>query len=71
MKLSVSSINLSPLKTGKQSQSKHLSKIAISETKYMQIIKKSYRHTGSEDDNAICKEALKEATTDIIKSKKP
>ena len=42
-------------KQGKQSKKKHLSKEAIRNIKYKQIMWKMHRHTGSEEDNAIHK----------------
>ena len=38
--------------------------------KYKEIMWKTYRHTGSEEDNAIYKEALNQATTEIRNSKR-
>ena len=52
-----------PLKTqGRRSKKKHLSKEAIIKIKYKQIMWKTYRHTGSVEDNAIYKEPLNQAT---------
>ena len=59
-----------PLKKGKRSKKKHLSKKAISKIKYKQIMWKTYRHTGSEEDYAIYKEALNQATAEIRISKR-
>ena len=47
-------------KQGKRSKKKHLSKEeAIRKIKYKQMMWKTYRHTGSEEDYSIYKEALK------------
>ena len=46
-------------KQGKRSKKKHLSKEAIRKMKYKQQMWKTYTHTGSEEDYAIYKEALK------------
>ncbi|KAK2176708.1 hypothetical protein NP493_644g02015 [Ridgeia piscesae] len=45
-------------KRGKRSKKKHLSKEAIRKIKYKQMMWKTYRHTGSEEDYIIYKEAL-------------
>ena len=45
---------------------KHLSKEAIRKIKYKQMMWKTYRYTGSEEDYAIYKEALNQATAEII-----
>ena len=52
-------------KQGKRSKKKHLSKQAIRKIKYKQMMWKRYRHTGSEGDYSIYKEALNQATTEI------
>ena len=57
-------------KMGKRSKKKHLSKEAIRKIKYKQMMWKRYRHTGSEDDYSIYKEALNQATAEIINSKR-
>ena len=57
-------------KQGKRSKKKHLSKEAIGKIKYKQIIWKAYRHTGSEEDYSIYKEALNQATAKIRNSKR-
>ena len=49
-------------KQGKRSKKKHLSKEAIRKIKYKQMMWKTYRHTGSEEDYSIYKEALNQAT---------
>ena len=60
-----------PLKQqGKRSKKKHLSKEAIRKIKYKQMMWKTYRHNGSEEDYAIYKEALKQATAEIRNSKR-
>ena len=48
-------------KQGKRSKKKHLSKEAIRKIKYKQMMWKTYRHTGSEEDYSIYKEALNQA----------
>ena len=48
-------------KQGKRTKKKHLSKEAIREIKYKQMMWKTYRHTGSEEDYSIYKEALNQA----------
>ena len=45
-------------KQGKRSKKKHLSKEAIRKIKYKQMMWKTYRHTGSEEDYAILKKHL-------------
>ena len=45
-------------KQGKRSKKKHLSKEAIRKIKYKQMMWKTYRQNGSEEDYAIYKEAL-------------
>ncbi|KAK2153776.1 hypothetical protein NP493_2263g00000 [Ridgeia piscesae] len=57
-------------KQGKRSKKKHLSKEAIRKIKYKQMMWKTYRHTGSEEDYSIYKEALNQATAEIRNSKK-
>ena len=57
-------------KQGKRSKKKHLSKEAIRKIKYKQTIWKTYRHNGSEEDYAIYKEALNQATAEIRNSKR-
>ena len=57
-------------KQGKRSKKKHLSKEAIRKIKYKQMMWKRYRHTGSEEDNSIYKEALNQATAEIRNSKR-
>ena len=57
-------------KTGKRSKKKHLSKEAIRKIKYKQIMWKTCRHPGSEEDNVIYTEALNQATAEIINSKR-
>ena len=52
-------------KQGKRSKKKHLSKEAIRKIKYKQMMWKTYRHTGSDEDYAIYKEALNQATAEI------
>ena len=52
-------------KQGKRSKKKHLSKEAIRKIKYKQMMWKRYRHTGSEEDYSIYKEALNQATAEI------
>ena len=52
-------------KQGKLSKKKHLSKEAIRKIKYKQTMWKTYRHNGSEEDYAIYKEALNQATAEI------
>ena len=49
---------------------KHLSKEAIRKIKYKQMMWNTYRHTGSEEDYSIYKEALNQATTEIRNSKR-
>ena len=49
---------------------KHLSKEAIRKIKYKQMMWKTYRHNGSEEDYAIYKEALNQATAEIRNSKR-
>ena len=51
-------------KQGKRSKKKHLSKEAIRKIKYKQMMWKTYRHTGSEEDYVIYKEALNQATAE-------
>ena len=55
---------------GKRSKKKHLSKEASRKIKYKQMMWKTYRHTGSEEDYAIYKEALNQATAEIRNSKR-
>ena len=57
-------------KQGKRSKKKHLSKEAIRKIKYKQMMWKIYRHTGSEEDYSIYKEALNQATAEIRNSKR-
>ena len=57
-------------KQGKRSKKKHLSKEAIRKIKYKQMMWKTYRHTGSEEDYIIYKEALNQATAEIRNSKR-
>ena len=57
-------------KQGKRSKKKHLSKEAIRKIKYKQMMWKTYRHTGSEEDCSIYKEALNQATAEIRNSKR-
>ena len=57
-------------KQGKRSKKKHLSKEAIRKIKYKQMMWKTYRHTGNEEDYSICKEALNQATAEIRNSKR-
>ena len=57
-------------KQGKRSKKKHLSKEAIRKIKYKQMMWKTYRHKGSEEDYAIYKEALNQATAKIRNSKR-
>ena len=57
-------------KQGKRSKKKHLSKEAIRKIKYKQMMWKTYRHNGSEEDYANYKEALNQATAEIRNSKR-
>ena len=57
-------------KQGKRTKKKHLSKEAIRKIKYKQMMWKTYRHNGSEEDYAIYKEALNQATAEIRNSKR-
>ena len=57
-------------KQGKRSKKKHLWKEAIRKIKYKQMMWKRYRHTGSEEDYSIFKEALNQATAEIRNSKR-
>ena len=57
-------------KQGKRSKKKHLSKEAIRKIKYKQMMWKTYRHTGSDEDYSIYKEALNQATAEIRNSKR-
>ena len=57
-------------KQGKRSKKKHLSKEAIRKIKYKQMMWKTYRHTGSEEEYSIYKEALNHATSEIRNSKR-
>ena len=57
-------------KQGKRSKKKHLSKEAIRKIKYKQMMWKTYRHNRSEEDYAIYKEALNQATAEIRNSKR-
>ena len=57
-------------KQGKRSKKKHLSKEAIRKIKYKQTMWKTYRHNESEEDYAIYKEALNQATAEIRNSKR-
>ena len=57
-------------KQGKRSKKKHLSKEAIRKIKYKQMMWKTYRHNGSEEDYATYKEALTQATAEIRNSKR-
>ena len=57
-------------KQGKRSKKKHLSKEAIRKIKCKQMMWKTYRHTGSEEDYSIYKEALNQATAEIRNSKR-
>ena len=54
----------------KWSKKKHLSKEAIRKIKYKQMMWKTCRHTGSEEDYSIYKEALNQATAEIRNSKR-
>ena len=55
---------------GKRSKKKHLSKETIRQIKYKLMMWKRYRHTGSEEDYSIYKEALNQATAEIRNSKR-
>ena len=55
---------------GKRSKKKHLSNEAIRKTKYNQMMWKTYRHNGSEEDYAIYKDALNQATAEIRNEQK-
>ena len=57
-------------KQRKRSKKKHLSKEAIRKIKSKQMMWKRYRHTGSEEDYSINKEALSQATAEIRNSKR-
>ena len=57
-------------KTGETVKKKHLSKEPIRKIKYKQMMWKTYRHNGSEEDYAIYKHALNQATADIRNSKR-
>ena len=57
-------------KQGKRSKWKHLSKEAIRKIKYKQMMWKTYKHNGSEEDYAIYKDALNQATAEIRNSKR-
>ena len=59
-----------PLKTGETVKKKHLSNEAIRKIKYKEMMWKTYRHTGSEKDYAIYKEALNQTTAEIRNSKR-
>ncbi|KAK2146750.1 hypothetical protein NP493_3581g00000 [Ridgeia piscesae] len=56
-------------KQGKWSKKKHLSKEAIRKIKYKQMMWKTYRHTGSEENYSIYKE-YNQATAEIRNSKR-
>ena len=53
-------------KTGEMVKKKQLSKEAIRKIKYKQMMWKTYSHTGREEDYTIYKEALDQATAEII-----
>ena len=55
-------------KQGKRSKKKHISKEAIRKIKYKEMM--TYRHNGSEEDYAIYKDALNQATAEIRNSKR-
>ena len=57
-------------KQGKRSKKKHLSKEDIRKIKYKQTMWKIYRLNGSEEDYAIYKEALSQATAEMRNSKR-
>jgi hypothetical protein len=57
-------------KRGKRSKKKHLSKEAIRKIKYTQMMCKKYKHYGSDEHYSISKNALKQATAEIINSKR-
>ena len=57
-------------KQGKRSKKKHLLKEAIRKIKYKQMMWKTYRHTGSEEDYSMYKEALNQAITEIRNSQR-
>ena len=62
--------NFPLIKEGKRSEKKHLLKEAIRKIKYKQMMWKTYRHNGSEEDYAIYKDALNQATAEIRNSKR-
>ena len=55
--------------TGKRSKKKHLSKDSIRKISYKLMMWTTYRHTESEEDYTIDKEALIQATSELINSK--
>ena len=57
-------------KQWKRSKKNHLSKEAIRKIKCKQMMWKTYRHNGSEEDYAIYKETLNQATAEIRNSKR-
>ena len=57
-------------KQGKRSRKKHLSKEAIRQIKNKQMMLKTYRLTGSEEDYSIYKEAFNQATAEMRNSKR-
>ena len=57
-------------KQGKRSKKKHLSKQAIRKIKYKQMMWKTCRHTGDEEDYASYKEARNQAAAEIRNSKR-
>ena len=59
-----------PLKKGKRSRKKHLSKEAIRKIVLKQAMWRVYRRTRKDEDYANYKEALNLATTEIRKSKR-
>ena len=69
MKLTALSINL-PLEETGETVKQSLSKEAIRKIKYKQMVWKTYRSTGSEEDYAIYEEALNQATAGIRNSKR-
>ena len=70
MKLTALSKTFPLEKQGKRSKKKHLSKEAIRKIKYKQMMWKTYRHKGSEEDYAIYKDALNQARAEIRNSKR-
>ena len=57
-------------KQGKRSKKKHLSKEAFRKIRHIHNMWKVYKHTGTDQDYVVYKEALNAATNEVRKSKR-